>query len=200
QTGGFFMEYDEVAILIETNFMAEITNQTSQNKNKRTQCNKRSTKVDLTPMVDLGFILITFFVFTAALTDAKAMNLLLPNDSDTAVNDAVCESCALTFILEENNQLYYYEGKEENAQFKTSNYSSRGIRQLILGKRKQVIQKMGKDQMVLLIKPAAKSSFKNLIDVVDECNISLVKRYYIDEITDPEKNGIKEITPPIVTQ
>ncbi|HSN61888.1 MAG TPA: biopolymer transporter ExbD [Ferruginibacter sp.] len=179
--------------------MAEITNQTSQNKNKRTQCNKRSTKVDLTPMVDLGFILITFFVFTAALTDAKAMNLLLPNDSDTAVNDAVCESCALTFILEDNNRLYYYEGEEKNAQFKTSNYSSSGIRQLIMQKRKQVIQKMGKDRMVLLIKPASKSSFKNLIDVVDECNISLVKRYYIDEITDNEKNGIKEITPLIVT-
>lgn len=180
--------------------MAEITNQTSQNKNKRTQCNKRSTKVDLTPMVDLGFILITFFVFTAALTDAKAMNLLLPNDSDTAVNDAVCESCALTFILEDNNRLYYYEGKEENAQYKTSNYSSKGIRQLITEKRKQVIQKMGKDKMVLLIKPAAKSSFKNLIDVVDECNISLVKRYYIDEITEKEKIGIKEITSSIVTQ
>jgi len=180
--------------------MAEITNQTSQNKNKRTQCNKRSTKVDLTPMVDLGFILITFFVFTASLTDPKAMNLLLPNDTDTLVNDNICESCALTFILEDNNRLYYYEGKEKNAQYKTSNYSSKGIRQLIMEKRRQVIKKMGKDQMVLLIKPAAQSSFKNLIDVVDECNISLVKRYYIDEITDEEKNKVKEITPSIVTQ
>ena len=180
--------------------MAEITNQTSQNKNKRTQCNKRSTRVDLTPMVDLGFILITFFVFTASLTDPKAMNLLLPNDTDTLVNDNICESCALTFILEDNNRLYYYEGKEKNAQYKTSNYSSKGIRQLIMEKRRQVIKKMGKDQMVLLIKPATKSSFKNLIDVVDECNISLVKRYYIDEITDEEKNKVKEITPSIVTQ
>jgi len=180
--------------------MAEITNQTSQNKNKRTQCNKRSTKVDLTPMVDLGFILITFFVFTASLTDPKAMNLLLPNDTDTLVNDNICESCALTFILEDNNRLYYYEGKEKNAQYKTSNYSSKGIRQLIMEKRRQVIKKMGKDQMVLLIKPAAQSSFKNLIDVVDECNISLVKRYYIDEITDEEKNKVKEITPSIVIQ
>ena len=180
--------------------MAEITYQTSQNKNKRTQCNKRSTKVDLTPMVDLGFILITFFVFTASLTDPKAMNLLLPNDTDTLVNDNICESCALTFILEDNNRLYYYEGKEKNAQYKTSNYSSKGIRQLIMEKRRQVIKKMGKDQMVLLIKPAAQSSFKNLIDVVDECNISLVKRYYIDEITDEEKNKVKEITPSIVIQ
>lgn len=180
--------------------MAEINNQTTQQKNQRTVCNKKSTRVDLTPMVDLGFILITFFVFTATLTDAKAMNLLLPDDSDTAVNDAVCESCALTLILEDNNRLYYYEGQEKNAQYKTSNYSSKGIRQLIMEKRKQVFQKMGKDRMVLLVKPAAKSSFKNLIDVVDECNISLVKRYYIDEITDKEKNGIKEITASIDTQ
>ena len=180
--------------------MAEITNQTSQNKNKRTQCNKKSTRVDLTPMVDLGFILITFFIFTAALTDAKAMNLVLPNDKEIDVTDAVCESCALTFILASNNQLYYYEGKEENALYKTSDYSSTGIRKLIVEKRKRVINKIGKDNMVLIIKPMGNSNFKNLIDVIDESSISVVKRYYIDELTESENKKIAEISRSIISQ
>ncbi len=180
--------------------MAEITNQTSQNKNKRTQCNKKSTRVDLTPMVDLGFILITFFIFTAALTDAKAMNLVLPNDKEIDVTDAVCESCALTFILASNNQLFYYEGKEEKALYKTSDYSSTGIRKLIVEKRKRVMNKIGKDNMVLIIKPMGHSNFKNLIDVVDECSISVVKRFYIDELTESENKKIAEISLPIISQ
>jgi biopolymer transport protein ExbD len=161
--------------------MAEINYQPTQKNSKRTVCNKKSTKVDLTPMVDLGFILITFFVFTAALSQPKAMNLLMPNDGDSSKSDKICESCALTFILGAKNELYYYEGKEENAQYKTSNYTSTGIRQLIVEKRKNVIEKRGNDDMVLIVKPTAYSSFKNLVNVLDECSICLVKRYYIDE-------------------
>jgi biopolymer transport protein ExbD len=167
--------------------MAEINNQPSQKKHKRTQCEKKSTKVDLTPMVDLGFILITFFIFTSALTDPKAMNLLVPNDNDTSRNDQICETCALTFILGDNNKLYYYEGKEEGAVFKTTDYSSKGIRQLITNKKKLVRDKFAEDRTVVIIKPTATSSFKNLIDLIDECNISVVKRYYIDEISEKEK-------------
>jgi biopolymer transport protein ExbD len=166
--------------------MIEINNQPSQKKRQRTQCNKKSTRVDLTPMVDLGFILITFFIFTAALTDAKAMNMLLPNDQDSTVHDSLCESCVLTFILAGNNKLYYYEGKEETAVYKTSNYSSKGIRQLITDKKKQVFTKLKDDKMVVIIKPGETSSFKNLVDVIDECNINVVKRYYVDAITEKE--------------
>ena len=172
--------------------MAEINNQPSQKKHKRTQCEKKSTKVDLTPMVDLGFILITFFIFTSALTDPKAMNLLVPNDQDTSQKDNICESCALTFIAGDNNKLYYYEGKEENAVFKTTDYSSKGIRQLIVNKKKDVTDQFHRDRTVVIIKPASTSSFKNLIDVIDECNISVVKRYYIAELSETEKAALQK--------
>lgn len=174
--------------------MADLSNQSSQKKH--TQCNKKSTRVDLTPMVDLGFILITFFVFTAALTDAKTMDMVVPNDKDISVNDPVCQSCALTILLSEKNRIYYYEGREEDAIYKTTDYSSKGIRQLIMDKKKNVIHKMGQDNLVLIIKPSAEASFKNLIDLVDECSISKVKRYYMDEITHKEKSRMAEITVP----
>ena len=68
--------------------MAEIETKRSSEKKKR--FNKKSTRVDLTPMVDLGFLLLTFFVFTATLTDAKAMDLMMPYDKVTDINDDVC--------------------------------------------------------------------------------------------------------------
>jgi biopolymer transport protein ExbD len=171
--------------------MAEINNQPSQKKHQRTHCAKKSTKVDLTPMVDLGFILITFFVFTAALSEAKAMNIMVPNDNDSTVNDQICETCALTFILAGNNKLFYYEGSEKNAVYKTSDYSAQGIRQLILNKKKQVAGKLKEDRLEVIIKPSSNSNFKNLVDVIDECNINLVKRYYIDVVTDKENLAIQ---------
>lgn len=186
------MELNHQVIFNVKTIMAEINNQPEKQK-QQTVCNKKSTRVDLTPMVDLGFILVTFFVFTAALNESKAMNLLLPNDNNPAINDDICESCALTFILSKNNIVHYYEGSEKNASYKMTDYSSNGIRQNIIDKRKWVIQKRGKDELIIIVKPGKESSFKNLVDVVDECNITVVKRYYLAELSAGENKMIAQI-------
>ncbi len=173
--------------------MAEINNQPSQQKHQRTTCTKKSTKVDLTPMVDLGFILITFFVFTAALSQPVAMNMVVPNDMDSTITDNLCETCVLTVLLGKDNRIWYYEGKEENAVYASTNYSANGIRNLLQQKKKNVFQKKGSDEFVLIIKPTAMASFKNLVDIVDECSINIVKRYYIDEPTVRDINKATEI-------
>ena len=186
------MELNHQVIFNVKTIMAEINNQPEKQK-QQTVCNKKSTRVDLTPMVDLGFILVTFFVFTAALNESKAMNLLLPNDNNLAINDDICESCALTFILSKNNIVHYYEGSEKNASYKMTDYSSNGIRQNIIDKRKWVIQKRGKDELIIIVKPGKESSFKNLVDVVDECNITVVKRYHLAEPSAGENKMIAQI-------
>lgn len=172
--------------------MAEINNQPSQKKHKQTACNKKSTRVDLAPMVDLGFILLTFFVFTAALSQPMVMNLIVPNDKDSAVKDDICETCVLTIILDEDNKIFYYTGKAENALYRVTDYSSSGIRNIIMQKKKNVLAQKGKDDFVLIIKPTSLSSFKNMIDAVDECSINMVKHYYIDELNEKDKKWLKE--------
>ena len=59
-------------------------------------------------------------------------------------------------------------------------------------KKKNVFQQKGKDDFVLIIKPTALSSVKNLVDAVDECSINMVKRYYIDEVNEKDKKWLKE--------
>lgn len=172
--------------------MADINNQPLQKKHQRTSCNKKSTRIELTAMVDLGFILLSFFVFTAALSQPMVMNLVVPNDKESGITDDICETCVLTLILDKDNKIFYFTGKEETALYRVTDYSSTGIRKIIMQKKKNVFQQNGKDDFVLIIKPTKHASFKNLVDVVDECSINRVKRYYIDEINEVDKNRLKK--------
>jgi biopolymer transport protein ExbD len=170
--------------------MADINNTAQNKRHPRTLCKKRSTTVDLAPMVDLGFILLTFFVFTAAITRPMAMKLAVPNDKNDTIHDNLCESCVLTVLLGKDNNIWYYEGKANYALEKLTDYSAQGVRKLIQKRKRDVYRLKGDDNFVLIIKPSARSNFKNLVDIVDECSISMVKRYYIDDINTTDTNWL----------
>ncbi|RYY44096.1 MAG: biopolymer transporter ExbD [Chitinophagaceae bacterium] len=167
--------------------MAELNEKQVQKKRKGSAIfSKRNLRVDLTPMVDLGFILVTFFVFTTTLSQQKVMEVVNPNDAEIGINDELCESCVLTVLLDRDNKIWYYEGAKDKAEYKETGYGADGIRKLIADKKKSVKQQFKLDKFVLIIKPLNRSGFKNLVDIIDESNINLVKRYYIDEPTESE--------------
>jgi len=95
--------------------MAEMNSSAGNNRQKGglRRCKKLSTKVDLTPMVDLGFLLITFFVFTTSMTKPKAMNLYLPAGEISTMPTG--ESTVLTIIPVSNDKVFYYHGDLDKA-------------------------------------------------------------------------------------
>src|SRR5215471_20606591 len=102
---------------------------------------KLSTRVDLTPMVDLGFLPITFYIFTTTMSQPTAMRLFLPKDTDKPEEqNKVKASGALTIMLGKNNGVYYYEGEllPDGSNFKTANFAT--IRDEIINKKKEVIK------------------------------------------------------------
>lgn len=139
---------------------------------------KLSTRVDLTPMVDLGFLLITFFIFTTTMSQATAMKLIMPKD--TTDSTLVEKSSALTFLLAKNNTVYYYQGMlEENASNLYST-SFTGMREIIIQNQKRLAHP--RDLMVI-IKPEEGSVYKNTVDALDEMTINGVTRYAMVDIS-----------------
>lgn len=167
--------------------MAEI--ETKRSNPKKKGINKKSTRVDLTPMVDLGFLLLTFFVFTTALSTPKAMDLMMPYDK-VPVHDDVCESCAMTVLLDKDNRIKYYEGSlENNPPIKETGFAPEQIRAVLMQKRAAVEKARGSvDQFILIIKSSPASTFKNFVDITDEVTICQIKKYYVDELNHADKN------------
>lgn len=157
-----------------------------------------STRVDMTPMVDLGFLLITFFIFTTTMSTPSTMDLFMPKDTnkDEDQNKAK-ESGALTIMLAKNNVVYYYEGQltPDGSNFKKSDFKE--IRTEIINKRKEVISTHQHDascekiwaknngdknscldrDFVVVIKPDPDATYKNTVDILDEMTINGVKRF-----------------------
>jgi len=169
--------------------MAEIANHPTAKKTSGKRICKKSTRVDLTPMVDLGFLLITFFVFTTALSKPCAMKLVTPDDSGKEPT-VICETCALTVMLGDNNRVFYYEGiPENNPVVKETSFTNDNIRKVLLQKLQAVKAAKGTaDDMVLVIKPGQGSAFKNFVDMVDEVAINNIKHYFIDEMNATDKS------------
>ena len=155
---------------------------------------KMSTRVDLTPMVDLGFLLITFFIFTTTMSQPTAMKLFLPKDVDKPEEqNKVKLSAVLTIMLGKNDQVYYYEG-DDPTKLQSSNFKA--IRDVILDKKRRTDPK----DFVVVLKPTADATYKNTVNILDEMTIDEIKRFALVDISAPElqvvqatesANGIK---------
>ena len=151
---------------------------------------KLSTRVDLTPMVDLGFLLITFFIFTTTMSQPTAFKLFLPDDRTTPENqNKAKESGAFTILLGKDNNIFYYEGilQPDASNFKSTNFKD--IREAIIHKK----QTTDTADLVVVIKPSDESTYKNVVDILDEMSINMIKRYALVDIT-PDEDKLVRIT------
>jgi biopolymer transport protein ExbD len=178
--------------------MGEINTASADGKHLRSisRSKKRSIKIDLTPMVDLGFLLITFFIFSTVLSRPCVVRLNMPVDGDSS---SISHSAVLTILAGKNNGLFYYQGNMteslQNGSYGTTGYSLKeGIGEII--RQKQVAMdkyyRGGRKELMLLIKPSAEASYQNLVALLDEILINGVTRYAIVDISDPEKNLLEE--------
>ncbi len=178
---------------------------------------KLSTRVDMTPMVDLGFLLITFFVFTATMSSPTTLDLNMPKDIKKQEDQTeVKESSVLTIMLGKADQVYYYEGKlvvdATGNNFKQTTF--KGIRDIIVNKKKEVMDRYyqspnpeceakakaeGKPvsncadkDFVVIIKPSDDATYRNTVDILDEMTINQVRTYAMVKIVDVEYELIKK--------
>lgn len=174
--------------------MAELEQkQAGGKKGKKKGRKKMSTRIDLTPMVDLGFLLVTFFMLTTTFSKPQTMEINLPVKPKGEVKEeeqnALKASKALTILIGKDNKLFTYLGlATEPIEGPTlTNYSADGIRKILQEKKNMI------PEMVVLIKPTNDAVYKNVVDILDEMNISDIKRYALVEITTMDLELIKNL-------
>ena len=163
--------------------MAELAEKETKKKGKKKRRKKMSTRVDMTPMVDLGFLLITIFMLTTTFSKPQTMEINLPVKPKGEVieeqENALKASKAFNIIVDGENRLFWYLGlpHEPLEPLTETNYSADGIRKVLLEKNSTI------QDMVVLIKPTSAAVYKNVVDILDEMNISNIKRYALIDIT-----------------
>ena len=183
--------------------MAQLQLQPVSNS-KQTRRSTNCLKIDMTPLVDLGFLLITFFMFTTTMSKPKTMEINMPYKDEQIKPEnetKIKESTAMTILLSKNHRVYYYEGigSDPNTppDVQVTTFKAKdGIRDAIINKKKKVddLRRSGqlgeKDQTTILIKPDTTSTYDDLVSILDEMSINDIRVYAIVDITPVDKEFI----------
>jgi biopolymer transport protein ExbD len=167
---------------------------------------KLSTKIDLTPMVDLGFLLITFFIFTTTMSKPKTLELSMPKDDENIKKEdlnKVKASTVLTALLSKDHRVYYYYGIGDDPmnppKLEASGFRAKGgVRDAIITLKKNVNDLKrtpgsnitDKDEPTVIIKPDSNSTYEDVVNMLDEMTINDIKVYAIVEIGKEDRNFI----------
>lgn len=151
---------------------------------------KSSTRIDMTPMVDLGFLLITFFILATTLSKPSSMTYNAPDKTKTEETEPLKASNVMTVFLGKDNNAYVIFGKAAT--------EDPEVKKISMGYdlRKEIqedAKKVPADKFVVVIKPTKESTYKNMVDILDEMAITHTKRYaLVDALTDDEKKLLKD--------
>lgn len=155
-------------------------------KGGKVRSKKTSTRIDMTPMVDLAFLLLTFFVMTTTLNKPKTMEITMPEKPDVDVEvPKVNERDVMTIVLGEKDKVYWYAGITD-PKVEVTNFSPKGIRKVLVEKKNTI------PKLVVLIKAMDKAKYRNMVDILDEMNIDVIKRFALVDITKVDEELIKE--------
>jgi biopolymer transport protein ExbD len=199
--------------------MAEVNTEqggAEKGKHKKVRAKKSSTHIDMTPMVDLAFLLLTFFMLSTTFSKPKTMEINMPV-KPTTPQDELKVNNAVTLLLTDKNKIFWYFGefKPEETQLDEANFSadaSNSVRKILLEKNKDANNRIRdlekklirgeikdstfkrmrvdiqseKQSLFVLIKTDDKAKYKNVIDALDECNITNVGKYALVDIMQKE--------------
>lgn len=171
--------------------MAEVQVQEKGEKGGKVRSKKQNTRVDMTPMVDLGFLLITFFMFTTTFSKPNVMNLGLPaKPKDSTQKPPKTEidlKNSISLIIGKDNRIFYHQtdrtGLNDQTLLETS-YDKSGLTKVIETARKNATVD---SLFTVIIKPTDDAAYRNFVDVLDEMEITKTDHYGVTDIKDWEK-------------
>jgi biopolymer transport protein ExbD len=154
--------------------------QNGQAMKGKNRTRKAAPSVDLTAMVDLAFLLITFFMLTTSLSKSQAMEIAKP--AINVPSQPYPASRTVTLLLGKANHIVWYRGEAGKSEPQKATFAT--IHEVLNRNKSAIAKTHGNDPskfMVVIIKPTEKSTYKNFVDALDEMKITDVKSYLIDD-------------------
>lgn len=171
--------------------MAEVQVQDKGEKGGKVRSKKQDTRVDMTPMVDLGFLLITFFMFTTTFSKPNVMDLGLPAkpkpDAPKPEQTEIDLTNSISLIIGKNNRIFYHQLDQAGLNDQTlqeTTFDRSGITKVI---EQAKARAKDKDKFTVIIKPTDDAVYKNFVDILDEMAITKNERYGVTDIKPWEK-------------
>lgn len=197
--------------------MAEINTSSGSGRRKKGSPSRINLRVDFTPLVDMNMLLITFFMFCTTLAAPQVMDIVMPTrDTPPEHRGEIGDSQATTLLLGKDSKVYYYFGKPDYDNPQTlieTDFSNNGLRSVLLNKnrytiariqelkkkrqRKEITEEQMKEKIsdikkekggqVVVIKPTDASTYKDLVNALDEMQICGIGRYAVVDIEEGDQ-------------
>lgn len=157
--------------------------------------NKKPIKIDMTPMVDLNFLLLMFFMFTSSFTKPNVMDLGLPAKDPNPIptNYDIDYRNQITFIIGKDNRIFYHQSSKEElteAGLKETDYNGLNVSKIISNAYEKAPKK---EIFTIIVKPTDDANYKNFVDMMDNISISKKERYGISDIKPWEKKVYENV-------
>ena len=150
-------------------------------KKKHKKKRRLGVRIDMTPMVDVAFLLLTFFMLTTTMNRPQTMEINLPPDNKAKVE--IAQSNLMTLLVKENGDIYWAIGDQppEKVAFKDL---------------QTTLKQKNRDnpKLVTLIKIDRKGKYNMMVDIMDELNLANVTRFSLAPMTDADKTVLAKVS------
>lgn len=164
--------------------MAELNQKTQETGKKKIRSRKMAPKVDLTAMVDLAFLLITFFMLTTTLNKPSAMDIAMPDKTKSEVESPILidENRTATLILGEGKFMWYHgDFKKPISSSKVPVNIEKKLSTVIAQLKAKISTMPNTKDMIVLIKPSKEARTKDIIQTIDQLKNQRISRYVISK-------------------
>ncbi len=157
---------------------------------KGSACRKRlGFRLDMTPMVDVAFLLLTFFMLTTTFAKSNTMEINIPPDTGEI---SIAEMNVMTLRVPGDGYAYWSLGNE--APRKTPLYESQGASHMTVSRQvRQVLlqQAAANKKLVIVVKISEKAKYRSLVDIIDELNLLKIDRFSLDDFTPQDEAEVR---------
>ena len=160
---------------------ADVVESKSHTKGKKKK-KRAGVRIDMTPMVDVAMLLLTFFMMTTVFNKPQTMELNLPPDETVKVE--VAASTLLTVRVAPNLEIYWSMGTEPTALKKVA---FKELRPLLIGKLKEI------PKLITLVQIDREAKYNDMVAIIDELNLANITRFSIAPLTDKDKQMIAKV-------